>query len=185
VGADKGANRIVPVETLTQKREEVMRKLWKTPLVLCGWICTIISFTSTSASADTHVITATDNKTWNSEGQSSKTTGVPLVVEVKKGDTLEIRIPAGRVTHGFVTIDKKADENPSEAVGLVLACDQLPKPDAVLRETGCNGKQTNFGNEDGFTGTLKLEVLGNFKSDVNFWCVIHQAIMWGTIKLKP
>ncbi len=122
---------------------------------------------------------------WASEGRQSTRDGVPLVVKVKKGDTLEIRIPNNGVTHGFVTIRGKTDENPSEAVDLVLACDQVPKPNAVLRETGCTGKQTNFGNEDGFTGTLKLEVLDKFRGDVNFWCVIHTATMWGTIQLKP
>jgi hypothetical protein len=165
-----------------------MRNLWKTSSVLGVWICTIISFTSTSARADSHVIVGNPNKTWTSEGRQSTVNGDPLVVEVKKGDTLEIQIPAGgRVPHGFVTINKKADENPTEATGLVLACgeDQRSKPDAVLRETGCTGKPTNFGNEDGFTGSLRLEILDNFRSDVNYWCVIHTAIMWGTIKLKP
>lgn len=164
-----------------------MRKSWKIPALLCVWTCTTVTFVSTNARADTHVIIGTQKVTWESEGQSSTTKGVPLEVKVKKGDTLEIQIPSGDIPHGFVTINKGGDENPAEAKGLVLACGEDPqsKPDAVLRETGCTGNPSVFGDENGFNGTLKLDIVDNFGVDVNFWCVIHKKKMWGTIKLKP
>ena len=166
-----------------------MRKSWKIPSLLCVWTCTAVTFVSTNARADTHVIIGTQDITWESEGQSSTTKGVPLVVEVKKGDTLEIQIPLGDIPHGFVTIEGRANENPAEAKGLVLVCGEDPQSKlaamAVLRETGCTGKPSVFGDEKGFSGTLKLEIEDKFGADVNFWCVIHKKMMWGTIKLKP
>jgi|SRR5262249_47919309 len=165
-----------------------MRRLRKIPPILCVWISTMISFASTSASADTHVITGTQQVTWKSDGRESTTAGKPLVVVVKKRDTIEIQIPNGPIPHGFVTINKRGNQRPSEAKGLVLACgeDQKSKPNAVLRETGCTGAPSNFGKEDGFVGTMTFEVLDNFpaaSTGVNFWCVIHKKIMWGIITL--
>ena len=65
----------------------------------------------------------------------------------------------------------------------VLACgeDKATKPNAVLREIEC-GAKSNFGIA--FRGSMKLEVLDTFKSDVNFWCVVHQFGMTGTLKLE-
>jgi len=183
-----GANTIAPVEMLSQKPEEEMKKLWKTASVLCVGILTMISFASTSAGADIHVIVGTQDITWKSDGQESTTHGVPLVVNVKKGDTIEIQIPPGDIPHGPVTISKRGDENPAEAKGLVLVCGEDPKskPDAVLRETECTRTPSVFGEVfSSPPSTLKLKVLDNFGADVNFWCVVHKKKMWGTIKLKP
>jgi hypothetical protein len=174
---------------LSVEEEEEMRNLWKTASVLCVGISTMISFANTSAGADTHVISATQDITWKSDGQESAGIGVPLGVEVKKGDTIDIQIPKGDAPHGFVTIDKRGDAMPARAEGLVLACGENPttKPDAVLKEIGCvTGTPSVFGKI--FTSpssTLKLEVLDKFQADINFWCVVHKKQMWGMIKLKP
>ncbi len=172
-----------------------MRKLWKAPSILGVGISTMIAFASTSASAATHVIVGTKDTTWQAETptQHSTTGGVPLVVEVKKGDMIDILVPFPFLIqnrpHGFVTINKKGTENPDLALGLVLACGEDPtsKPTAVLREVGCiTGTPSNFGDKPGgFVGSLKLEVRDNFQADTNFWCSVHTNTMWGTIKLKP
>jgi hypothetical protein len=172
-----------------------MRKLWEARSVLGVGISMMIAFASTSASAATHVIVGTKDTTWQAETptQHSTTNGDPLVVEVKKGDTIEILIPFPFLIqnrpHGFVTIDKKGTESPNPALGLVLACGEDPtsKPTAVLREIGCvTGTPSNFGDKPGgFVGSLKLEVKNNFQAETNFWCSVHKGIMWGTIKLKP
>lgn len=164
-----------------------MRKSWKTASVLCVGISTVISFASTSAGADTLVIVGTQDATWKSDAGESTTQGDPLVVKVKKGDTIDIQIPAGDVPHGFVTISKRGDANPAPAPAndLVQACGET-KPNAVLRETECTATPSVFGKR--FTSppsTLKLKVQDNFQADVNFWCVVHKARMWGMIKLNP
>ena len=56
-----------------------------------------------------------------------------------------------------------------------------PKPNAVLREIDC-GAASKFGVA--FKGSMRLEVFDTFKGETNFWCVIHHAIMSGTLKLK-
>jgi hypothetical protein len=182
-----GADTIAPVEILSQKPEENMRKSWKIPALLCVWTCTAVTFVSTNARADTHVIKGTQDVTWESEGQSSTTNGVPLEVKVKKGDTIDIQIPAGDIPHGFVTISKRGDADPTPAPNkdLVQACGET-KAKAVLRETECTATPSVFGKQ--FTSppsTLKLIVQDNFQADVNFWCVVHKKRMWGTLQLKP
>lgn len=133
------------------------------------------------AAADTILIEATANTTWKSGGMESAGRNVPLVVQAKTGDVLDIRVSGGR--HGFVTIDKKGNENPSgtSALKFVQACGESPqdKPEAVFRETECSRFNKTL------TASMKLEVLDRFQSDVNFWCVIHESDMWGTIKLRP
>jgi hypothetical protein len=104
----------------------------------------------------------------------------PLPVnDVEKGDVLEFKITG---THGVVTLDKPGNQSPSPALDLVLTCgeDTNSKPNHVLREVECGaGSQFNK-----VTASLKLEVTDKFQSDVHFWCIIHKAGMWGTIKLK-
>jgi hypothetical protein len=166
-----------------------MRNLWKTASVLCVGISTMISFASTSASADNHVISATSRRTWQSDQGESSGTAVPLEVDVKVGDTIEIQIPTGNIPHGFVTIDGRGDASPSAKPDFVLACGQDPmsNPNAVLQEIGCvPGMPTHFGKIE--PGCIKLQVLPNFPADpnanvVNFWCLQHTSAMWGMIKL--
>lgn len=163
-----------------------MRKLWKLVSVLCVGLPAMFSISSTRAAATTLVITGTQDVTWKSDdGQKSQTDGHPLIVEVKKGDAIDIQIPSGDIPHGFITINNRGDANPSPAPDLVLACGENPqsKPNKVLRETGCTGTPSVFGKR--FAGTLKLEVLDTFQADINFWCVVHKQGMWGMIKLKP
>jgi hypothetical protein len=137
---------------------------------------------ASSADADTLTIIATRQPAWTANGKSSTLDGDPLVVEVKKGDTLAIQVPDDPVVHhGFVTINKAGNANPSEQRDLVQACGEN-KPDAVLREVNCSGGNSNFGKR--FTGTLSLAVMDKFSADVNFWCVVHKSIMWGMIRLK-
>ena len=140
----------------------------------------------TSASfAATHVIEGTQDVTWKSGGQESTTDGAPLVVEVAKGDILDIQIPAGPIPHGLATLDKPASEaDAADAPGLVLACgeDAASKPDAILREIEC-GAASQFAKV--YTGSMKLEVLDTFAADTHFWCIIHAGGMWGTLKLTP
>jgi hypothetical protein len=131
--------------------------------------------------AATHVIEATANFKWKSGGQEPAD-GDPLVVEVAKGDILDIQIAAGN--HGVATIDKPAsDGDASEALGLVLACgeDAASKPDAVLREIEC-GAASQFNKR--YIGSMKLEVLDKFAADTHFWCIVHVDNMWATLKLK-
>jgi hypothetical protein len=142
---------------------------------------------NTAYAADTHVLAAKANAaTWGYNGQSSKTDGTPVVIgDLKVGDILEVDIPVGPAHHGFITIKKKDGGSIIEIQTPVLACGEAAnqKPDAVLRETECNGKPSNFGRL--FTGTMKLEVLPTFKNDVDFYCFQHKAIMMGVLKLKP
>jgi hypothetical protein len=65
----------------------------------------------------------------------------------------------------------------------VLACseDKATKPNAVLQEIEC-GAKSNFGMA--FMGSLKLQLLPTFTSDVSFWCTEHLFGMTGTLKLK-
>jgi hypothetical protein len=147
-----------------------------------------VALTGSIARADTIAIAATGDITWSSGKQQSTTDGKPLVVTVKKGDILEIQIPPNAGPHGLVTINKGGMESDAaEERGYVQACGQQPaskdaKVQPVLREIECSGTSSNFGKE--FVGTFKLEVLQTFQ-DVNFWCVLHQGGMWGTLKLQP
>jgi hypothetical protein len=147
------------------------------------------SFLVTSGvyAADTHILAAKSNAAiWTYNGQSSKTDGTPVVIaDLKIGDTLEVDIPVGPAHHGFITIKKDAGGSITEIKDPVLACDEAPatKPNAVLKEIECNGKPSNLGKI--FTGTMKLEVLPTFNSDVDFYCFQHKSIMTGILKLKP
>lgn len=135
--------------------------------------------------ADPHSLTAKkDAAIWIYNGQSSKTDGTPIVIgDLKVGDILEVTIPPGPAHHGFITIKKGDGGSMTENPAPVLACGEAPnqKPDAALRETGCDGKPSNFGKP--FTGTMKLEVLPTFKTDVDFYCFVHKTIMTGVLKL--
>jgi hypothetical protein len=136
------------------------------------------------AAADTRVIKAVQIS-WTSNGQASQDDGTPLIVEgLSVGDVIDVQVGPG-IPHGFVTIKQIAnapDDNENRA--LVLACgeDKTAKPDAVLQEIEC-GAKSNFGLA--FRGSLKLQFLATFKSDVNFWCTEHLASMTGTLKRKP
>jgi hypothetical protein len=138
-----------------------------------------------SSAADTHVIQATAQANWKSDGRESDGISNPLVVAVRKGDILEIRVPGG--VHGMVTLDRKGSETsprPNELRTLVQTCgeDAPAKPNAVFREIECQGGTSNFAKR--FVGVMKLEVLDAFQNEVYFWCVEHTSEMWGTIQLK-
>jgi hypothetical protein len=139
-----------------------------------------------SLAADTHTIKATQQLTWTYNGQASKRDGTPLVVsDLKVGDVVEIQIDPGPIPHGFVTIKAITNLPPTEneTKDLILACgeNKNAKPNAVLQELDC-GAGTKFGVR--FTGSMRLEVLDTFKTDVHFWCVVHHFGMTGTLKLK-
>ena len=105
----------------------------------------------------------------------------PLPVEVKQGDVLEFKVTGN---HGVVTIDKPGDQNPSAVPELVLACGQTAGASKTpLREIEC-GDSSKF-NISPLTGSLKLEITDSFQGTVYFWCIVHESMMWGTIKLKP
>jgi hypothetical protein len=143
-------------------------------------IVAVASLSGASRAAENHVIVATDDITWSSNGQESTTNGDPLVVEVAKGDTIEVQVSAG-IPHGIVTLDKPGNQNPALKPDLVIACGEEMREGAVLREIEC-GAASQFGKP--FVGTLKLEVLDTFSADTNFWCVIHRGSMWGVLKVK-
>jgi len=142
-------------------------------------------FAGGSAHANNIVIVAADPTIWQSGGQSSGGVQQPLVVQVKQGDTIQVQIPAGlQHPHGFVTLNKPGNQNPSKDLTLVLACGDDPKtkPNAVLQETCAPGTSTNFNKA--YVGSMTLQVLNTFQADVNFWCVVHLKGMWGVIKLQ-
>ena len=110
----------------------------------------------------------------------------PLPVAAKKGDVIEFKVTG---PHGVVTLDKPvpppgtpAPPAPVPDLTLVLACgeDAASKPNAVLREIEC-GAASKFNKL--LTAPMKLEVTDKFAADVHFWCIVHKAGMWGTIKL--
>ena len=144
-----------------------------------------ITFASASFAADTHVITTTSSVAWTYNGQSSKTNGTPVIVDdLKIGDIIEIKVPDD-ATHGLITIKRLANVRPpsdNETKDPVLACGESDKSSAMLREIDC-GAASQFGQ--GFTGSMKLEVLANFTGEINFWCVFHHFGMTGTLKLRP
>jgi hypothetical protein len=140
------------------------------------------------AAADTRVIKGEPaDVVWSSNGKSSKDDGTPLIVgSLSIGDVIDVQVDQSGIGHGFVTI-KLISLNPpddNENRGLVLACgeDKATKPNAVLQEIEC-GAASKFGLA--FSGSLKLQLLPTFTSDVNFWCTEHLNGMMGTLKLKP
>jgi hypothetical protein len=163
-----------------------MRKSSAPFIVVWLALGTVLAFVSPCVAADTHVIMSTPQFTWTYNGRSSTDDGTPVIVDdLKIGDVVEIRVGDGM--HGLITIKQLADVSPPESNQTkdpVLACgeDANAKPNAVLREIEC-GATSQFGAA--FTGSMKLEVLNTFTSDTNFWCVIHQFGMTGTLKLKP
>lgn len=148
-----------------------------------GLVLVSIAAPGVSLAANNHVIEATGDLTWRSNGQESTTDGDPLVVDVAAGDTIEVQVGEG-VPHGFMTIDKAGNSSPppASAPNLVIACGEAPeaKPDAILREVECNGTSSQL--DDPFKGTLKLQVLDAFSAETNFWCTVHTSIMWGVLK---
>jgi hypothetical protein len=164
------------------EEERKMRKLLVGSSILCLALGVLITLAGTSLAAVTHVIVGTQRLTWTYNGQTSTTNGKALIVDdLKIGDIIEIQIPTGRIPHGFITLKKDADV---ETKDLVWTCENKTKPDgAVLRQKGCESPPVpKFGEE--FTGSMQLEVMDTFKDDINFWCVIHNAAMRGTLKLK-
>ena len=142
-------------------------------------------FATAAPAAETHKIEATHTGTkpiWKSGNQQSNEVDQPLIVEVKKGDVVEIDINDNAMPHGFVTLNKKGSESPSPEPKFVQTCGQT-NDDASLKEIDCSGDASNFNKV--FLGALKLEITDKFNEDVHFWCVIHRKRMWGTLKLKP
>lgn len=159
-----------------------MRKSLAAFIGIWSAIGTVVAFVNPGVAADTRIIKALPGA-WTSNGQSSTGDGKPLIVDgLKVGDVVEIQLGPG-VPHGFITIKQLADVPNNQTKDLVLACGEAKsaKPKAVLRETGC-GAASKFGIP--FKGSLKLQVLDTFKGDVNFWCVVHEFGMTGTLKLK-
>jgi hypothetical protein len=141
-------------------------------------------FASTQALAETKVIKGTADITWLSNGNESQIDGTPIIIDnLQVGDIIDVQVGAN-VQHGFITIKQLADVNDNQTAAPVLACgeDKATKPNAVLREIEC-GANSQFGQN--FTGSMKLELLGTFTNDVNFWCTEHFFMMTGTLKLKP
>ncbi len=111
-----------------------------------------------------------------------------LVIPVNKGDEILFDLSAN-ARHGFSTIDKKGNDNPSSLPGAVWSCAQAASPTgAVLHEVECNGTSTIFDPKAdsgaGAQGKIKLQVLDNFSDDIHFWCTVHQEDMWGTLHLS-
>jgi hypothetical protein len=148
-------------------------------LLLASLITVSALAANREAAAATILIEATPTVTWRSGGMESGGENAPLIIQATAGDVLEIRVVGG--PHGFVTIDKPGNQSPSSAVKLVQACGESAqdKPDAVFREIECSRFNMRL------IANMKLEVLPAFQNDVNFWCVIHQSGMWGTIKRTP
>jgi hypothetical protein len=147
----------------------------------CASFAAVLLFASASFAANTHTIVAHSNITWSYNGKSSTADNPIMVDDLKVGDIVEVKIPGG--VHGFITIKRNAGgADPTEITEPVLACGQAPgaKP-AVLREIEC-GATTNFNKP--FVGSMKLEVLTNFKDPIDFYCWQHKADMPGTLKLK-
>ena len=129
-----------------------------------------------------YIVIENQGTKWKKSGGSPAN---PLIVEVKKGDMIEIKVTG---PHGFVTLDKKGNESPSQALNLVLACGEDPqaKPNAVLREVCSRFKQQlAAGQLTPAPTSLVFEVMDRFQSDVHFWCIVHLEDMWGTFKLRP
>lgn len=168
-----------------------MKKPYATPSFFIGVIGATLSFAGMSVAADKHVLVGSHKPgfkpIWEADGKQSDGRQHGLVIEVGKGDTVEIDMH-DNISHGFVTIGGKGSDDPlpQEKKELVQTCGE--SAEAVLKEVDCGVSTPSpknwFGNQDGFQGTVKLEVTNAFKDDVNFWCTIHTEKMWGTIKLK-
>jgi hypothetical protein len=160
-----------------------MRKSLAAFIVIGSALGGIVTSLAPADAADPRVIKAV-RLVWTSNGQSSQQDGTPLIVDgLSVGDVIDVQIGPG-IAHGLVTIKQivnPPDDN--EAKDLVLACgeDKAAKPNAVLQEIEC-GATSNFGIP--YRGSMKLQVLDTFTSDVNFWCVVHVGMMTGTLKLK-
>lgn len=143
-----------------------------------------VGLVGVSDASETHAIKATSDFTWKSaDGESEP--GNPLVVNVNKGDILEISVPNDAGPHGFVTTEKNETTGaPQPAPHFVWPCGQPESEEtkkAVLREVEC-GAESNFNKV--YIGEMKLEVTDNFGGDVSFWCFKHTSLMPGIIKLK-
>jgi len=156
-------------------------------VIKCVWLgLSLVVFSGIIGSglaADTHVIVGTQQVNWTYNSKAS-TPSQPLVVDdLKVGDTIDIQIPAGPIPHGFITITKAGSVPATETKDLVLACGETAtsKPNAVLQEVNC-GAASQFGVR--FKGSMQLQVMPNFKGDVNFWCIVHHAGMAGVLRLK-
>jgi len=146
-------------------------------------LAVMLSSAASAFAANTHVVVAHPNLTWTYGGKTSSQTQPLQVDDLQVGDIIDIQVP--QAPHGFITINKTATGQ-TETKDPVLACDETAtsKPNAVLREIQCGpGPTSNFGKS--FKGSLKLEVLPTFKNPVDFYCVVHKAVMPGTLKLKP
>jgi hypothetical protein len=160
-----------------------VRHGWRAALAFPAALCIAALASETATAAETHVIVGTHQVAWTYNNKKSTPT-VPLVVDdINVGDTIEIRIAVGPIPHGFVTIKQIAAAAPSEDRSLVLACGEetSTKPNAVLREISCSGP-SKLGVR--FTGSMRLEVLESFRSNVDFWCIVHHGGMAGVLKRK-
>jgi hypothetical protein len=165
-----------------------MRKSFAAFVIFSLVLGAIVTSTTASVAADTHVIKPNSTPAWTSDGKTpSKPDGTPLVIDdLKIGDIIDVQIAAG-LPHGVITIKQLANVQPpadNETKDPVLACgeDKSAKPNAVLREIEC-GAASKFGIR--YVGSMKLEVLDTFTGDINFWCTVHHFLMTATLKLKP
>ena len=131
---------------------------------LTVWICLGATsiFIETAIATDNIKVEGTKDFTWTSDGKSSTTDGAPLILQVNKGDTIQINIPdLVDILHGFITIDKKGNESPAETKDFVLTCgeNQQSKPNAVLREISCEIPERCICKDD----------LSSLFSSVMFW----------------
>ena len=137
-----------------------------------------------AADPEIHVLTPTSALKWSYKGHAEQVT---TVGDLKVGDFIEVKIPAGPIHHGFsaIKIDPKDPKSITPIEDVVLKCGETDnaKPHAVLKEVECGEVGSEYGIL--FSGTLKLEVLSSFKDDVPFWCVQHTRIMQGVLKLQP
>jgi hypothetical protein len=153
---------------------------------LCGSLapaCAALVAGTTLGAAETHVVVAHLNSTWTYAGKTSSALEPLLVDDLTVGDIVEIQVPRGSGTHGFMTIKKASGGPTTEITDPVLTCGepQSAKPNAVLREVECGGA-SKF--NVAFTGSLKLKVLPTFKDPVDFYCNLHRGKMPGTLKLR-
>lgn len=145
-----------------------------------GCIGLVVLANGAVLAADTRVIEATDDITWKSGDQELD--GGPLVVEVQKGDILEIHIPNGN--HGFITLNKTGDTPAPERASVCEHPDTGDTSGAVIKEIQCDDTQkATFGKLG--AGVLHFSVSQNFSDDLPFWCPKHRGGMRGVVKLKP
>jgi hypothetical protein len=162
---------------LGAKEYAMTRFLYLSAWLAIGFLGSVVAF-SAHARAQEYIVIENQGSKWKKLGGSPAN---PLIVDVKKGDMIEIRITG---PHGFVTLDKKGNESPSPALNLVLACGEDPKPTAVLREVCSRFKQQlAVGQLDPAPTSLVFQVMDSFQADVHFWCIVHLGGMWGTFRL--